>query len=170
MSQTRNQRHFPNREQLQELPVQLEYVVPPEWEDDNGHVNIQYYLRLFELGGWVVLEEFGVDRPWLQRNAYSFFDLEHHLHYLAEMHVGDRVTTYNRVVGKSGKRFHGLYLIVNETRQRLACTLEYVSNGVDMQARRTAPMPEKLSLGLDDLYLKHQALSWEPPLCGIIGP
>ncbi len=170
MSKTRPRRVFPNREQLQELPVQLEYVVPPEWEDDNGHVNIQYYLRLFELGGWIVLEEFGVDRDWLQANSYSFFDLEHHLNYLAEMHVGDRVTTYNRIVGKSDKRFHGMFYIYNESRERLACTLEYVSNGVDMTLRRTAPMPDQLSHGLDALYAKHQQLSWPAELCGIIVP
>jgi len=170
MSNARHRRHFPTREQLQELPLQFEYVVPPEWEDDNGHVNIQYYLGLFELSGWVVLEEFGVDRAWLQAHRYSFFDLEHHLNYLAEMHVGDRVTTYNRIVGKSNKRFHGVFYIYNESRQRLACTLEYVSNGVDMALRRTAPMPDQLSRGLDAVYEKHQRLSWPAELCGIMAP
>ena len=170
MNKPRRRMSFPSLDEVRELPVQLDYVIPPEWEDDNGHVNIQHYLGLFELAGWVVLEAFGVDRAWLQRNAYSFFDLEHHLHYLAETHVGDRVTTYNRIVGKGEKRFHGLYLIVNETRQRLACVLEYVSTGVDMDARRTAVMPPELSQGLDDLYEKHRRLSWEPPLSGIMAP
>ena len=48
--------------------------------------------------------------------------------------------------------------------------LEYISNGVDMNARRTAAMPEELSRGLDELYRRHRALSWEPPLCGIMAP
>jgi acyl-CoA thioester hydrolase len=99
---------FPTLDQVRELPVQLDCVIPPEWEDRNGHVNVQFYLARFELGGWKVLEAFGVDNDWLRRHAYSFFDLEHHLHYLAEIGIGDRVTTYNRVVGSSAKRFHGL--------------------------------------------------------------
>jgi acyl-CoA thioester hydrolase len=168
MSSTKPRRQFPSLEQVRELPVQLDYVIPPEWEDRNGHVNIQYYQALFEMGGWKVLEEIGVDEAWFQSHHYSFFDLEHHLHYLAELGIGDRVTTYNRIVGKSEKRFHGFYIIVNETRQRLASTLEYVSNGIDMKARRTAPMPEKLSRGLDLLLAKHSALSWEAPLCGLM--
>jgi acyl-CoA thioester hydrolase len=161
---------FPDLQQIRELPVQLDHVIPPEWEDRNGHVNVQYYLALFELGAWKVLEEVGVDEGWLQRHAYSFFDLEHHLHYLAEIRVGDRVTTYNRVVGKSDKRFHGMYYIVNETCGRLAGTLEYISNGVDMRQRRTATMPEELSRGLDRLYGAHRRLSWPPQLCGLMAP
>jgi acyl-CoA thioester hydrolase len=170
MKTTRHQQRFPDLEQLRELPVQLDYLIPPEWEDRNGHVNVQFYLALFELGGWKVLEEVGIDDEWLRRHAYSFFDLEHHLHYLAEIRVGDRVTNYNRVVGRSDKRFHGMYYIVNETRGRLAGTLEYISNGVDMNLRRTAPMPEELSRGLDRLCAAHQRLSWEPQLCGLMKP
>ena len=170
MSKVLRKTQFPTLEQIRELPIQLDYVIPPEWEDRNGHVNVQFYLALFELGGWKVLEQFGVDDDWLLRNAYSFFDLEHHLHYLAEIGVGDRVTAYNRVVGISAKRFHGLYLIVNETRERLGGVLEYISNGVDMNLRRTAVMPAELSRGLEDLYRQHQRLSWAPPLCGIMAP
>lgn len=170
MRNRKRHERFPDLEQLRELPVQLDYVIPPEWEDRNGHVNVQFYLALFELGGWKVLEEVGVDEDWLRRHAYSFFDLEHHLHYRAEIRVGERVTTYNRVVGKSDKRFHGVYYIVNETRGRLAGTLEYISNGVDMNLRRTAPMPEELSRSLDRVQAAHQRLSWAPQLCGLMAP
>jgi acyl-CoA thioester hydrolase len=170
MSKLKHRNRFPILEQLRELPVQLDYLIPPEWEDRNGHVNVQFYLALFELGGWKVLEQVGIDDAWFQRNAYSFFDLEHHLNYLAEIGIGDRVTTYNRIVGRSDRRFHGLYLIVNESRQRLACVLEYVSAGVDMKARRTAAMPAELDRGLRDLYEEHQRLSWPPPLCGRMAP
>ncbi|MCU0990484.1 MAG: thioesterase family protein [Xanthomonadales bacterium] len=170
MKTTRHHERFPDPEQLRELPVQLDCVIPPEWEDRNGHVNVQFYLALFELGGWKVLEEAGVDEVWFRRHAYSFFDLEHHLHYLAEIRVGERVTTYNRVVGRSEKRFHGMYYIVNETRGCLAGTIEYISNGVDMNLRRTASMPEELSRALDRLHAAHQRLSWAPRLCGLMKP
>lgn len=170
MSKHQSRRPFPDLDQVRELAVQLDHVIPPEWEDRNGHVNVQYYLTLFEMGGWKILEDNGFDEMWSQRSQYSFFDLEHHLRYLAEIGVGDRVTTYNRVVGKSDKRFHGLYLIVNETRARLACLLEYISAGVDMRERRTALMPSDLSEGLDRLYAEHRKLSWTPPLCGIMAP
>jgi acyl-CoA thioester hydrolase len=170
MSSSRPKRQFPDLDQVRELPVQLDYVIPPEWEDRNGHVNVQFYLTLFELAGWKILEEMGFDEAWMRQKQYSFFDLEHHLNYLAEIAVGDRVTAYNRVVGKSDKRFHGLYLIVNETRGQLAGVLEYVSNGIDMRRRRTAPMPPEMSANLERLFEDHSKLSWQPHLCGVMAP
>jgi acyl-CoA thioester hydrolase len=80
------------------------------------------------------------------------------------------VTTCNRIVNRSDKRFHGMYYIVNETRGRLAGTLEYISAGVDMNLRRTAPMPDELARGLDRLHAAHQRLSWAPRLCGLMAP
>jgi len=61
-------RVFPGLEQIRELPVQIEMVIPPEWEDRNGHVNVQYYLALYELGGWVILEEVGIHEEWFQQH------------------------------------------------------------------------------------------------------
>jgi hypothetical protein len=63
-----------------------------------------------------------------------------------------------------------MYYIVNETRGCLAGTIEYISNGVDMNLRRTAPMPEELSRALDRLHVAHQRLSWAPQLCGLMAP
>jgi acyl-CoA thioesterase FadM len=170
MKKPRRSTQFPDLDQLRELPVQLDHVIPAEWEDRNGHVNVQFYLTLFELGGWKILTDLGMDEAWLRRQHYSFFDLEHHLNYLAEIRVGDRVTAYNRLVGKSDKRFHGLYLIVNESSGRLACALEYISAGVNMKARCTAPMPLELSEALERLQAEHRKLSWPPPLCGFMAP
>lgn len=168
MNEADRKSRYPSLQQVRELPLALEHVIPPEWEDRNGHVNVQFYLTLFEFGWSNVLEQIGVDDDWFERNAFSIFDLEHHLNYLAEIGIGDRVTTYNRIVGTSEKRFHGLYFVVNETRESLACVLEYISAGIDMKARRTAAFPGELSRGLDDLYREHRGLSWKPPLCGIM--
>jgi acyl-CoA thioester hydrolase len=161
---------YPGIEQLRELPLQLSMPIPPEWEDRNGHVNVQFYLALYELGGWVVLEEIGVDEAWFSRHQVSQFDLEHHLYYRAELSVGDQVSTYSRVLGRSDTRFHGMYFIVNETKQRLAATLEYVTASIDMKTRRTVPFREELANGLDGLIEKHRGLSWAAPVCADMSP
>ena len=163
-------RVFHTPDQLHELPVQLEKVVPPEWEDRNGHVNVQYYLTLYELGGWVILEQIGFDEEWFTKHHVSVFDLEHHLNYLAEIRIGDQVKTFHRVAGYSSKRFHGMYFIVNETANRLAATVEYVAGCIDMKARCTTEFPDALAAGIESLRLEHQRLDWALPLCGVIGP
>ena len=161
---------YPTIEQLRELPLQVSTEIPREWEDRNGHVNVQFYLALYEMGGWVVLEEIGVDEDWFSRNQVSQFDLEHHLNYRAEIKVGDRVSTYSRVLGRSERRFHGMYFIVNETSRKLAATLEYITASVDMKTRRTTPFQAELAGGLDRLVGKHAGLSWPAPVCGTMNP
>ena len=163
-------RVFPRPEQVRELPLQLQMEVPPEWEDRNGHVGVQYFQALFAMGAWRVLEEIGVDEDWFRRNQRSQFDVEHHLFYRSEIHVGDQVSTYNRVLGKSDRRFHGMYLVINDSTDRLAATLEYITVGVDMNRRRMAAFPEDLSCGLDRLVEKHLKLAWDVPVCGLMKP
>lgn len=162
--------NFPGLDQIRELPVQLTMTIPPEWEDRNGHVNVQFYLALYELGGWVVLEEVGIHEEWFQQRQVSQFDLEHHLNYRAELAVGDEVRTYSRVLGRGDKCFHGMYFIVNETSRRLAATLEYITASVNLQTRRIATFPEELANGLDVLLEKHQGLGWKAPVCGLMNP
>ena len=150
--------------------MQLALEVPPEWEDRNGHVGVQYFQTLFAMGAWRVLEEIGVDASWFERTARSQFDLEHHLFYRAEIHAGDVLSTYNRVLGRSDRRFHGLYVVVNDSTDRLAATLEYITAGIDMSCRRMSAFPDDLAAGLDRLIEKHRGLSWPPPLCGVMRP
>jgi len=143
-------------------------IIPAEWEDRNGHVNVQYYQTLYELGGYQVLEEVEVDagEACLQEYGFGLFDLEHHLHYRSEIMVGDRVSTYNRIVECNDKRFHGMYFIIDDNRDELACTLEYITAGVDLRARRTAPFPEKIRRGIELQFEKHRHLQWAVPICG----
>lgn len=163
-------RTLPSLEQIRQLPLQLDMTVPAEWEDRNGHVNVQFYLTLYELGGYRIFEETGHGEDWLRDNAFGMFDLEHHLNYLAEITVGQRVICYNRIVAVNPKRFHGIYFIVNHSAGRLACTLEYVTAGVDLGTRRTAPFPEELAAGLRRLAEETDSLGWAAPVCGVMRP
>jgi len=160
----------PGVSQLQDLPVQLTMAIPREWEDRNGHVNVQFYVALYELGSWTVLENEGIDEAWFTQRDLSVFDLEHHLNYLAEVFVGDEVRTYNRLLGRSEKCFHGMYFIVNESSGRLAATLEYITACVDMKSRRIAPFHGDLAGKLDELLEDHRQLAWVTPVCGTMKP
>ena len=157
---------FPTVAQVRELPLQHRYTIPADWRDRNGHVNVQYYLRLYDLGGYEILDGTEVSEQFLLSQGFGLFDLEHHICFRSEVLVGDIVTGYNRLLGINDKRFHGMYFIVNETQDRLACTVEYLSAGVDLKARRSAPFPALMKHGMDTLLVSHQALSWPAPVCG----
>ena len=43
---------MPTVSQVDDLPVLMEKVVPPEWQDLNGHVNVRHYLELYDAASW----------------------------------------------------------------------------------------------------------------------
>ncbi len=158
----------PTLDEIRQLPVDLTMTVPPQWEDRNGHVNVQYYLGIYHLAGWQILENIGIDEGYLTDQQAGIFDIEHHIRYLTEIKVGEVVSAYNRMLGRDGKRFHGMLFIVNDTCQQLACSIEYLSIYVDQQLRRAATYPEDMAVKLDQLLAEHNTFNWQVPVCGNI--
>lgn len=156
----------PTIEQVDALGPLLERQVPPEWEDLNGHVNVRHYLDLYNEAGDGMLAQLGVGPEYFRTERRGFFDLEHHVWYLAEMHVGDRVTVHMRYIARSAKRFHGVVFVVNRTRRNIASVLEYVASGADLTTRRSAPFPPNVSQRLDAIVAAHASLPWPAPVCG----
>ena len=145
---------MPTVAQIDELPSLMERVIPPEWEDLNGHVNVRHYLELYDAASWPMLAAIGLDEKVFLERRQGLFDLEHHLWYLSELHVGDKVTVHWRFIARSAKRFHGVMFVVNRTRGQLASAFEYVGTGADLDARRTAPLPAEFATHLDRMIAK----------------
>lgn len=159
---------MPTMQQLADLPPLLEVTIPATWEDLNGHVNVRHYLELYDQAGWPLLAVMGLDERSFREERRGLFDLEHHLWYLAEMHVGDVVTVHSRLLARSLKRFHGMMFAVNRTRARLASTFEYVSTGANLETRTSAPLPAGVATRLDAIIAEQSRLSWPAPVCGVI--
>lgn len=161
---------MPTVAQIDELPSLMERVIPPEWEDLNGHVNVRRYLELYDAASWPMLAAIGLDEKVFREQRQGVFDLEHHLWYLSELHVGDTVTVHWRFIARSTKRFHGVMFVVNRTRGLLASAFEYVSTGADLEARRTGPLPAEFAAYLDRMIAEHSRLTWPAPVSGVMSP
>lgn len=159
-------------------PIPLEYItaleplyrlsIPPEYEDENGHMNMRWYLAIFDEAGYPLVAGFGLTPDFHRAHGSGGYDLEHHIHYLSEVHVGQQVTVYARLVGRSAKRVHYLMFMVNETTGKLAAIFECVNSFADLTQRRTAPYPPEISARIDALLAAHQALDWPAPTCGVM--
>lgn len=159
---------FPAIEQVRQLPLLLKKQIPASYIDINGHMNIQHYLGLCDEAGWLYFVELGMDEAYFRQQRNGIFDLEHHLHYLAEVHANDSVAVYGRLLARTAKRIHGMWFIVNETQRQLANTFEFVSTHADLDARRTSPFPDGIAANIDAIVIEHQALDWQAPICGVI--
>ncbi len=129
---------------------------------------MRHYLELYDAASWPSLAAVGLDPSVFLEQRRGLFDLEHHLWYLDELHVGDVVTVHWRFLERTVKRFHGVMFVVNQTRGRLASAFEYVSTGADLDARSTAPLPVEFAARLDRLIAESAALDWPAPVCGVM--
>src|SRR5271166_3530150 len=100
-------------DQLASLPAVYRAVIPPAYRDENGHMNMRWYLAIYDEAGYPLVAKFGLTQAYNKDNKAGGFDLEHHIHYLKEVNIGDTVAVYPRLVARSAKRIHYLMFLVN---------------------------------------------------------
>lgn len=156
-----------SQEQVRQLgPPCYETMARPEWTDRNDHVNIRYFVVVFDDAGDEFYTTVGLaDADHRGRNSGTM-DVEHHVHFVREVRAGDRLAVYLRIVGVNAKRFHYLMFLVNERTDEVASVFECVNTFVDLGLRKSAPWPDEVRLALEALRERHNALSWPAPVCG----
>jgi acyl-CoA thioester hydrolase len=160
---------LPTYEQAAELPAQIDRAVPPEFIDDNGHMNIGRYLELGGRALWTrCIDDLGMGRDYIRDRGMSTFTAEHHIQYFAELLEGQHVTARVRLLARSDKALHAVSLIVDESSRRLACVVETIVVHMDMTTRRPTPFPDDVAEQVD-AALKVDDVGWSAPVCGSMG-
>jgi acyl-CoA thioester hydrolase len=157
-------------EKLESLPLVYRVTIPDEYRDGMGHMNMRWYIALFDEAGIPLFDRLGLTMDYYQQNHAGGFDLEHHTHFLNEVHIGDTVVFRARLLGRSAKRLHYMLFMVNETHGVLAATLELINSHADFNIRRTSPYPENIAAQIDAILVEHTRLDWDAPICGAMKP
>ena len=140
-------------------------VVRPEWIDENDHMNMGYYLVVFDLATDVWLDHIGLDRTHKQSASVTTFTLESHTCYLRELRCGAPLRFATRLLGFDEKRIHYIHEMWHANEHYLAATNELMSLHVRQQTRRAAPMAESIVSRLESLHLVHSRAP-APPNAG----
>lgn len=159
---------MPTLDQLRQLDPCYQTVIPKDWEDWNGHVNVQYYMRLYDDAGWPWFDQLGITLDFIKSGQGSVFDMVHHINYLAEININDEVSVYGVLAGRSEKRIHTVWFIVNETQNMLANSCEFLTSFVDLSTRKSAPWPDEIAMRFDAMLEHDKHLNLSLPLCGAI--
>ena len=139
------------------LPVSQRLTIRPEWIDYNGHLNVAFYVKLFDEALDVMFESQGLAQSYVQERKLGFFMGELHVRYLRELHLGDPVQVRMHVLDIDPKRMHYWLEMVHAEEGWLSATEEAIALHVDMTTRKVAPFP-------DDVMAKLKA--WQAPALG----
>jgi acyl-CoA thioester hydrolase len=143
--------------------------VEPEWIDYNGHMNVAYYVVLFDrcVDEFFSLLDIGPD--YVERENSSSFTVEGHITYQRELALDAPVKVNLQIVDFDEKRIH-LYLeMYHSDEDFLSATWEQLTLHVDMAAKCASVFPTDVLEKIDKMYQAHQTLPLSPNIGRIIG-
>jgi len=155
-------------EKLTALPQYHRETIPSDYLDAMGHMNVRWYMALFDAAVWDFFKAHGLDQAYYTKNKSGVFALKHFIQYYAEVNVGETVGLHFRLMGRSEKRFHFVVFMINESTGKLAATLESMGTHADLAARRASMMPPEILAQLDARLEIDKKLDWEAPISGAI--
>jgi len=132
------------------------FAVRPEWIDDNGHLNLAYYLVLFDWATDALWGAIGLGDPF-RASGFGTFAAESHILYRAELLAGEAVTVTGRILGVDAKRLHVAYEM-GKADGTLPAQQEIMYLCVHLGTRRVAVWPEPVAAGLHEAARDHAGL------------
>jgi acyl-CoA thioester hydrolase len=116
-------------------------TVLPEWIDFNGHMNLAYYVVVFDLAGDTLFDQLDIGLPFRERTGYSSFAAETHTKYEREVKQGDRLCVFSHVLGADAKRLYVFHEMFHADAGFRAATQEVMSLHVSLATRRVTALP-----------------------------
>jgi acyl-CoA thioester hydrolase len=154
-------------EQAAELrPVCLRRTVPAEYLDLNNHMNMRWYVALFDDASDTLHDHLGLTREFRSASGTGTMDLEHHTWFINEVAAGSQICIYTRMVARSARMIHYLMFMVNESTDNVAAHFECVNALVDLQARKITAYPAEILERIDAMLAEQSQLAWKPPVSG----
>ena len=144
-------------------------VVPPDWIDYNGHMNVAYYVLAFDRATDRLLDQLGLGEAYRQETNCSIFALEAHICYLSELRQGDEFAIATRLIDADRKRLHLFHAMTKTGAEEPAATLEAMALHVDLAGPKFAPIGDDAFAKIEALLAQHRGLPAPPQLGHRIG-
>ena len=110
-----------------------------EWTDYNGHMNVAYYVLIFDLyGAEILMNKFKMGEQSAKTDKKSTMVVESHITYNQEVKEGDEVDINLVYFDHDKKRLQYKFEMIHKTKKYLASTIEILSLYVDLHQRKVA--------------------------------
>ncbi len=138
------------------FPITHTETVAGEWVDYNGHMNLAFYVLIFDRGTDGFLETIGMTDKHREATDSSVFVAEAHVNYHAEVMAAETVSVKSRVLDFDQKRLH-LYHEMHAP-GGIAASNELMILHVDLKTRRVCPFPAIVFERLSEIAKRDMAV------------
>ena len=107
-----------------------------EWTDYNGHLNVAFYVHVFDIAADIMLDNFKMGGYSAKQDKKTTFVAEMYTTYKQEVRLGEEVETLLSYVDHDKKRIHYRLSMFHKEKKYLAATNEVLSLYVDLNQRK----------------------------------
>src|SRR4051812_41670475 len=121
--------------------VEYQDIVRPEWIDSNGHLNLAYYVVVFDLATDALYKALDIGDAYREASGNSCFTAETHTLYEREVHLGDGLLVRTWLLGCDKKRIHYFHEMFRADSNERSAAQELLALHIDMSVRRVSEFP-----------------------------
>ena len=122
-------------------------IIKKEWTDYNKHMNVAYYVLVFDESWELMLQKFKMGENSAKTSQMSTMAVESHITYNNEVKEGDEVEIVLTYFDHDKKRLHYKMEMIEKSSNKLASTIEFLSLYVDLNKRKVSEFEkEKISI------------------------
>ena len=99
--------------------------IKKEWTDYNGHLNVAYYVHVFDIAADIMLDNFKMGGESAKKDKKSTFVVEMHTNYNQEVKLGEEVETHLTYIDHDKKRIQYNFLCFIKKKNTLLPQMKY---------------------------------------------
>ena len=125
-------------------------TIKSEWTDYNKHLNMAYYVLVFDQAWEILLEKFNMGESSAKNSGMSTMVVETNTTYDSEVKEGEEVEVTLTYFDHDKKRLHYKLEMIEKKSKKLSSTIEMLSLHVDLNKRKVAEFDEERTKLMDN--------------------
>jgi acyl-CoA thioester hydrolase len=140
------------------VPVYLKsQKIIKEWVDYNNHLNMAYYVLIFDQACEVILEKFKMGADSAKNEKKSTMVVETNTKYINEIKQGDEVDIMLTFFDHDKKRLHLKLEIIEKETKKISASIEWLSLYVNLETRKVTEFEGNKIEIMDDFIDKNKS-------------
>ena len=127
-----------------------------EWTDYNNHMNLSYYILVFDIGAEVILSKFRMGEHSAKTTKKSTMVVETHTTYNNEVKEGDEVDVSLTYFDHDNKRLHYKLEMHDKAKNVLSATTEVLALYMDLGKRKVTDFENEKIKIMDEFIDNHK--------------
>ena len=120
-----------------------------EWTDYNNHMNLSYYILLFDMGAEQILSKFHMGEHSAKTTKKSTMVVETHTTYNNEVKEGEEVEINLSYFDHDKKRLHYKLEMYEKNKKTLSATTEVLALYIDLNFRKVSKFENEKVMIMD---------------------